>query len=50
MTRKRIDLEESALYNRHVLHYIHRAASMGFMISAVLEPSVRFPVLTIWCS
>src|SRR6188474_957754 len=29
MTRKRIDLEESALYNRHVLHYIHRAAEQG---------------------
>jgi len=29
MTRKRIDLEESALYNRHVLHYIHRAAEHG---------------------
>jgi len=29
MTRKQIDLEESALYNRHVLHYIHRAAEHG---------------------
>jgi methylamine---glutamate N-methyltransferase subunit C len=29
MTRKRIDLEQSALYNRHVLHYIHRAAEHG---------------------
>src|SRR4029453_13110238 len=29
MTRKRIDLEESALYNRHVLHYIHSAAENG---------------------
>ena len=29
MTRKRIELEESALYNRHVLHYIHSAAEHG---------------------
>lgn len=29
MTRKRIDLEESALYNRQVLRYIHRAAEHG---------------------
>lgn len=29
MARRRIDLEESALYNRHVLHYIHQAAEHG---------------------
>src|SRR5262245_55238850 len=29
MTRKRIDLEESASFNRNVLHYIQRAAEHG---------------------
>ncbi|MBM3800998.1 MAG: FMN-binding glutamate synthase family protein [Acidimicrobiia bacterium] len=29
MNGKRTALEESALYNRHVLHYIHRAAEHG---------------------
>lgn len=29
MMSKRIDLEESAQYNRHVLQYIHRAAEQG---------------------
>jgi glutamate synthase domain-containing protein 2 len=27
--KKRIDVEESASYNRHILHYIHRAAELG---------------------
>lgn len=43
MTSKRIDLEESAHYDRHVLHYIHRAAEHGLYDIRGLGAKRRLP-------
>jgi glutamate synthase domain-containing protein 2 len=43
MTSKRIDLEESAHYDRHVLHYIHHAAEHGLYDIRGLGAKRRLP-------